>query len=672
MSKRKQMMSALLMGLALVCSAMAGAKGVKVPPGGKAISPELLGIFIEEIGWSGDGGLNGECIRNGSFEFAPRDEDGYGPGTAWGMTRPGHATGYIEPRYDAPLNPRNPTYMRLVAESTIRHSDFTTHAGVGIYNGGFDTMEVRAGVPLHFSAFMRVPDGGAPRKMQVYVTENGSDDQVLAQQEIVVAGDWKKYEAVLTTTKTAAPVDLTLLLTEPGAVDVDMVSLIPGDTYKGHGNRADLAQALADLKPKFVRFPGGCVIHGGAEGLWNTYQWKNSIGPREQRVGTKNMWGSHMTMNQGFYEYFQFCEDIGAEPLPVLPMGISCQGAGGCWALPEQGQEAVPMEQMDKYAQDALDLIEWANGDTTTTWGRLRAQAGHPEPFNMKYLGFGNEEKISPEFEERFSYLFNRVRAAYPHIKIVGTVGVDSYGTNPEYLKGWVIADSLGVDIIDEHHYPDKSWYLDNLHKYDAYPRDRKSKVYIGEYSSMGTTMANALAEGLYLLAAERNGDVVAMTSYAPLMCKRGHDKWNPNLIYFDSRRIYPTVSYYVQKMFGNTPGHYYYGDVAKFAPAPAAAAAVDGRLLGASCVLNTDCNAVYVKFINGTAEEREVEIDLSRFGRLAKQGVLTTIAAATGETVNDYDAQPVSDVATPVKLAKRMKLTAAPFSASALSVPLR
>ena len=432
-----------------------------------------------------------------------------------------------------------------------------------------------------------------------------------------------------------------------------MVSLYPQDTYKGHGMRKDLAQALADLNPKFMRFPGGCVVHGGGDGFWDTYRWKNTVGPKEQRKGLKNTWGYHQSMSVGYYEYFQFCEDLGMQPVPILPCGVSCQGTNGGWSMwPTQAQDACPMEDMDEWTQDALDLIEWANGDANTKWGKVRADAGHPAPFNLKYLGLGNEEKISPEFEERFKYMYNKIKAKYPDIVIVGTAGPGSHPDNPDYKNGWRIAEEIGLPIIDEHYYEQRDYFLTNR-QYDNYPRNRKTKVYLGEYAAKDKKLIDALAEGLYLLHVEQNGDVVVMTSYAPLFARKGATNWNPDLIYFDNEKPYLTCSYYVQQMFGQSSGDYYYGDCVKLAG--------DNKHAGQSVVLNTKTRTLYVKICNASSSTVQANIDLSRFK--IKPDAQKTVLSGNPNDENNYARQPIIPVKENVALKAKFTEKIEPYS---------
>ncbi len=629
---------------------------MKAPAGGKAISDELIGIFFEDISSAADGGLYAELVQNGSFEYNPTERDGWGAGTAWRLQRPGHSLGRMEPRMDNTLNANNPTYMRLYIERVGRYYDFDGWTGIGLQNDGFDGFSVKKGARYNFSAFMRNVQGDA-KNVRVVLAEPqgwGKSPKLLAEKYIKVDNnDWRKFEAQLLPDADCKNAVLQILSETTGAMDMDEISLMPEDTYKGHGLRKDLAQALADLQPKFMRFPGGCVVHGGGDGFWNTYMWKNSVGPREQRKGQKNTWGYHQSLTIGYYEYFQFCEDLGMQPVPILPCGVNCQGSNGGWNMyPTQAQDACPMEDMEQWTQDALDLIEWANGDASTKWGKVRADAGHPAPFNLKYLGLGNEEKITPEFEERFKYMYNKIKAKYPDIVIVGTAGPGSHADNPDFKNGWRIAEEIGLPIIDEHYYEPRDYFLNNR-QYDNYPRNRKTKVYLGEYAAKDKKLIDALAEGLYLLHVEQNGDVVVMTSYAPLFARKGATNWNPDLIYFDNEKPYLTCSYYVQQLFGQSSGDYYYGDCVKLAG--------NNKHAGQSVILNTQTRTLYVKICNASSSTVQANIDLSRFK--IKPDAQKTVLSGNPNDENNYERQPIIPVKENVALKAKFTEKIEPYS---------
>ena len=412
-----------------------------------------------------------------------------------------------------------------------------------------------------FSIFARTIDNA---KNQLDVALVSPEGVVLAQDRLKIVGQqWKQYTLQLNTDlkKFVGRLDgcqLRLVARKDGKLAVDMVSLFPHETFKGHGLRKDMAEAIAALHPKFVRFPGGCMSHG--QGLDNIYHWNETVGPLQDRKPDKNIWGYHQTRGLGFFEFFQFCEDIGAEPLPVLAAGVPCQnsapdknGFGG-----QQG--GIPMSDMPAYCQEILDLIEWANGDPATSkWAKMRADAGHPEPFNLKYIGIGNEDIISTTFEERYEMICKAIKQKYPNIIVCGTVG-PFHDPSADYVEGWKFAKAHHniIDMVDEHYYESPGWFMHHQNYYDDY--DRKGpKVYLGEYASRTRTVESALVEAMHLCSLQRNGDVVAMSSYAPLLCKEGYANWNPDMIYFNNDTITSlTPSYYTQLLFGTHSGDRY------------------------------------------------------------------------------------------------------------------
>ena len=666
--KKCIVLAVLLMAATLGINAQ---KKMNAPKGGKAISDELIGIFFEDISSSADGGLYAELVQNGSFEYSPTERDGWGAGTAWKQIRPGHSLGMLEVRKTDGIHPNNPTYMRLHVERVKEYYDYAGWKGFGLQNDGYDGLPVKAGQNYDFSVFLRNLDNNAKQVRVVLGIPQGwgKDPKLLAEAIIDVKDQaWKEYKAVLTPTEDCQNAVLQILVLNTGIMDVDMVSLMPQDTYKGHGLRKDLAQALADLQPKFMRFPGGCVVHGGGDGFWDTYRWKTTIGPKETRRGLKNTWGYHQSMGLGYYEYFQFCEDLGMQPVPILPCGVSCQGTNGGWGMKTQAQDVVPMSEMDEWVSEALDLIEWANGDPAKSkWAKMRADAGHPKPFNLKYLGLGNEEKITPEFNERFKYIYERVTKAHPEIVIVGTAGPGSHPGNPDLENGWKLADEIGMPIIDEHYYEPNAYFLSSR-QYNYYPRDRKTKVYLGEYAAKDKKLIDALAEGLYLLHVEQNGDIVCMTSYAPLFAKKTNTNWNPDLIYFDNERPYLTCSYYVQQMFGQSSGQYYYGDCVKIENPDEAPrwqglpeGEASGYLQGQSVVLNVKTRKLYVKLVNASDKEKEAKVNLSRFS--LKKNAVKTVLKGKADEENNYEAQPIAPKKETIKAKKKFDIDLEPYS---------
>jgi len=411
------------------------------------ISPDLFGLFFEDINYSADGGLYAEMVQNRSFEYNPTERRDWNPFSFWEYITPGFSYGRISVETKAPLHPNNPHYMVLDVEHVGHEAKFTGESGVGLKNSGFDGIVVKSGEKYNFSMFAQLLSD-SPIELSVSLqTRKGT---VLAAASVSTASkNWQKYTSILTATASNDTASLVVLAKTEGKLALDMISLFPEKTFKNRTNglRADLAQKLADMKPAFIRFPGGCLVHG--DGLGNMYNWKNTIGPIEQRKAQRNIWGYHQTTGLGYFEYFQFCEDIGAKPLPVVPAGVSCQNTGGTWRVGGTGQKALPEAQMDEYIQDILDLIEWANAPQSTTWGAKRAAAGHPEPFNLEYVGIGNEDKITPEFEKRFKEIYAAVKAKHPEIKVIGTVG--PFHSGEDFDKGWKLANELKIPIVDEH-----------------------------------------------------------------------------------------------------------------------------------------------------------------------------------------------------------------------------
>ncbi len=512
------------------------------PENSKAISDMLIGVFFEDINYAADGGLYAELVQNRGFEYTPADtkfrDKNWNSFMAWSFT--GDEAGF-EIDTLAPVHPNQKHYAQMTIASI----------GEALENEGFDGIPVKAGEKYDFSVFVKGLEGSKGKLLVRLVNAAG---KVLAEgTSKSISGEWKQLSLVLTANETEAEAKLQLIPQFTGKLAVDMVSLFPQKTFNNRKNglRADLAQTIADLHPRFIRFPGGCVTHG--DGLDNIYRWKNTIGPLEARKGDRNIWNYHQSMGLGYYEYFQFCEDIGAEPLPVIAAGVPCQNShtGG------HGQQGgVPLCDMDQYIQDILDLIEWANGDKKSTWGKLRAEAGHSEPFNLKYIGIGNEDLITDIFKERFEMIYKAIQEKYPDIVVIGTVGPFYEGT--DYRVGWDFATELEIPMVDEHYYNPPGWYLNNQDFYDRYDRS-KSKVYLGEYAThipgRKLTMETALCDALHLINVERNADVVHMTSYAPLLAKHGHTQWNPDLVYFNNTDVFPTTDYYVQKLFGQNAG---------------------------------------------------------------------------------------------------------------------
>ena len=520
----------------------------------KAISPNLMGIFFEDISYAADGGLYAELIQNRDFEYTADDHRGWNAQTAWKLIGDG-TTWSIETQ--APIHKNNAHY------STLK----TTTPGARLINEGWDGITLQKGKKYNLSLFTK----GAG-SLRVSLVSEGSP---IASKTFKATKEWKQQKSILTPTASADKAILVIEPLEASTIYLDFISLFPQETFKGHANglRKDLAEVIADLKPRFVRFPGGCASHG--QGIDNIYHWQATVGDLWERQPDMNIWSYHQTRGLGFHEYFQFCEDIGAEPLPVLAAGVPCQNS---WKGGHGQQGGIPFEAdlngkpspytymgkpltMESYLQELLDLIEWANGDAKTSeLAKIRAKAGHPKPFNLKYLGIGNEDLIGDVFLKRYRFLIDGIRKAHPEITIVGTVGPFWEGSDYEY--GWREAKAQEIPIVDEHYYNSPGWYFHHRDFYDNYDRNG-TKVYLGEWASKGNNVSNALIEAAYLTNVERNADVVVMSSYAPLLAKEGHTSWNPDLIYFNNHEVKPTANYYVQRAFGQNSGdEYIYADL--------------------------------------------------------------------------------------------------------------
>ena len=614
-----------MIALALATAASAGAANVldvQVNKVGAPIQPTMYGIFFEDINYAADGGLYAEMIKNRSFEF---------PQNLMGWVTYGN----VKLQEDGPFE-RNPHYVRLASAG---HNDKHT----GLENEGFFGVTANKGENYRFSVWARTPDG-KPAKIRVEIVDPASmsNSQVLAKQEITVdSKEWKKYEAVLTPDNSVKKGKLRIFLTKPDdtTVDLEHISMFPTDTWKGHENgmRKDLAQALYDLKPGVFRFPGGCIVEG--TDLPTRYQWKNTVGPVENRPVNENRW--HYTFTYrfypdyyqsgglGFYDYFLLSEEIGAEPLPILSVGLVCQ-------FQNRDQKAhVPVEELQPYIQDALDLIEFANGDTTTTWGALRAEMGHPAPFNLKYLGIGNEQ-WGPEYPEHLEPLLAAIRKAYPDIKIVGSSGPDSEGEQFDYL--WPEMTRLKADLVDEHFYRPEKWFLAQGARYDNY--DRKGpKVFAGEYACHGkgkkwNHFNAALLEAAFMTGLERNADIVHMATYAPLFAHVEGWQWRPDMIWFDNNNSFRTASYYVQQLYGENKGT----NVLPLTMDSKPVTGAEGQNgLFASAVYDKDNDQYIVKVANTSETEQPISISLNGFKK--KDGSITKVSTTTLSS-DDPDAE--------------------------------
>ncbi|AXY72738.1 alpha-L-arabinofuranosidase [Paraflavitalea soli] len=608
----------------------------------KPISNLLTGVFFEDINYAADGGIYAELIQNRDFEYAPGDKEGHD--TAWKSTHSwtlqgDHATFTIDTA--TPIHINNPHYAVLDIKAP----------GAVLFNTGFDGITIRKGEQYKLSLFTKQTRGKGKLLVQLVSREG----KVLAQTNITPStSGWKRTSAMLVANADAPDARLQLQPLSIGRLQLDMISFFPQKTFKERENglRADLAQAVADIHPRFIRFPGGCVAHG--DGLGNIYHWKNTIGPLEARIPQRNLWGYHQTAGLGYFEYFRYCADIGAEPLPVLSAGVPCQNSGTS-ATGGGQQGGIPLEQMDAYIQDILDLVEYANGDINTTWGKKRAEAGHPQPFNLKYIGIGNEDLITDIFEQRFTMIYQAVKAKYPGITVIGTVGPFWEGT--DYEEGWQLAGKLKVPMVDEHYYVPPGWLIHNQDFYDKYDHS-KSKVYLGEYAAhlpgRPNNLETALAEALYLTALERNGDVVSMSSYAPLLAKEGHTQWNPDLIYFNNSEVKPTVGYEVQKLYGLHAGDQYL---------PAAATLSNNqeavrKRIAWSVVRDTKTQDLVIKLVNLLPVSVHTTMDL---GSIHPTGATAVKTVLQGQPA-DKNARPVTG-SIPLAEVSRMELPAYSFT---------
>ena len=575
------------------------------------ISPLLMGIFFEDINYAADGGLYAELIQNRDFEYSSSDcgVKDWGPKYAWKVL--GDKIDFTIST-DDPIHPNNPHFARLEVKGGI--ASLVNNGGNAFVNTGWDGINLQKDDPYRLRLKARVNKN---MPVDIYLMNDATGKKVATGKlKLKSSRDWADYELILKPIEHCKNASLHIVPKNNGTLDLDMVSLFPVNTFKGRDNglRADLAQTLADLKPRFMRFPGGCVAHG--DGLDNVYDWKGSIGPLEARKPLRNLWGYHQTRGLGYHEYFQFCEDAGMEPLPVLAAAVPCQNSGNPSrfthdALTHYGQqEGLPMDSIEGYIQDVHDLIEYANGAATTTWGKKRADAGHPAPFNLKYIGIGNEDMITEVFEERFKRINDAVKKAHPEITVIGTVGPFYEGS--DYTEGWRFARQENVDMVDEHYYVDPAWLIYNQDFYDGY--DRKGpKVYLGEWAAhlpgRPSNMETALAEALYLTAVERNGDVVALSSYAPLLAKENHTQWRPDLIYFNNQEVKPTTDYETMRLYGENAGSRYLDSKLHVNTTDEKAA----HRVAASIVKDEANGDIIVKLVNLLPVETVMEIDLKQ-----------------------------------------------------------
>ena len=584
------------------------------------ISDHLFGIFFEDINYAADGGLYAELVQNRSFEYSPADHSGWNPLTSWQYTTKGFGYGTISVETNQPIHPNNPHYMVVNVEDEGKE-------GVGLTNSGYDGIVIKNGEKYNFSAFVRqISDKSIPFQIRLLNKKGEVCGEGVFTSD---SKDWKKYSLSINAIQGNDSCSLAILAKAKGKFAIDVVSLFPEKTFKNRPNglREDLAQTISDLRPKFIRFPGGCLVHG--DGLGNMYRWKNTIGPIEQRVEQKNIWNYHQSVGLGYFEFFQYCEDIGSKPLPVLPAAVSCQNSGGTWSIGGTGQRGLPMDEMKEYIQEVLDLVEFANGPVTSTWGAKRAAAGHPQPFNLEYVGIGNEDKQTPEFRERYKMIADALKVKHPEITIVGTVGPAPDGE--DFDLGWKFANENKVQVVDEHYYKDPKWFFENLNRYDSYNR-KTSGVYVGEFAAHDVkrrnTLRSALAEAACMTSLERNGDIVKMASYAPLLAKYGNTQWTPDMIYFSNTTIRPTVNYYVQQLYGQNSGdESLFSNVSLSGDTKALANQVP-----VSVVKESKSGDVIIKMVNNLAKSVNVTFKLNGIKPVGSKAIKTVLTGDPDE----------------------------------------
>ncbi len=587
---------------------------------GAQIQPTMYGLFFEDINYGADGGLYAELVKNRSFEF---------PQNLMGWV----TFGNVKLMNDGPFE-RNPHYVRL---GNSGHG----HKHTGLENEGFFGIGVKKGAEYRFSVWAR----GQKQRIRVELIKNSTmeENQVFAARDLEIdSKEWKKYEITLRSNLTEPKAHLRIFLTSGGTLDLEHISLFPVDTWMGRENglRKDLVQALYDIKPGVFRFPGGCIVEG--TDLETRYNWKNTVGPIENRPLNENRW--HYTFTHrffpdyfqsyglGFYEFFLLSEDIGAEPLPILNCGLACQFQNG------NPEAHVAVCDLEPYIQDAIDLIEFANGDTSTTWGKLRADMGHPEPFNLKFLGIGNEQ-WGKEYPERLKPFVEALRKAHPEIKIVGSSGPNSEGDQFEYL--WPEMKKLEVDLVDEHFYRPEAWFLNSGMRYDSYDRNGP-KVFAGEYACHGrgkkwNHFNAALMEAAFMTNLERNADIVHMATYAPLFAHVEGWQWRPDMIWFDNLRSVRTCSYYVQQLYALNKGT----NVVPLNMDGKPVAGVEGQDgLFASAVWDAESGCYIVKVINTSNKPQPVELSFAGLGKKESlaNGTITTFHSDNPDLDNTVD----------------------------------
>ena len=605
MKKYKGLLAVLALAAGSALQAQTNELVIQAGKPGAEIQPTMYGLFFEDINYAADGGLYAELVKNRSFEF-PQHFMGW------------KTFGKVSLKDDGPFE-RNPHYVRLAYAGH-------PHKQTGLDNEGFFGIGIKKGAEYRFSVWARVAEGETPAKIRVELADTKSmgEQQAFATADVTVdSREWKKYQVILKPEMTNPKAILRIFLASRQTVDLEHISLFPVDTWQGHENglRKDLAQALADIKPGVFRFPGGCIVEG--TDIASRYDWKKSVGMVENRPLNENRWqytfphrffpDYYQSYGLGFYEFFQLSEEIGAEPLPVLSCGLACQ-----FQNPNMDAH-VPLCDLDSYIQDALDLIEFANGAVDTPWGKVRADMGHPAPFNLKFIGIGNEQ-WGKEYPEHLEPFVKAIRKKYPDIKIVGSSGPNSEGEQFDYL--WPEMKRLKADLVDEHFYRPEAWFLSQGARYDNY--DRKGpKVFAGEYACHGkgkkwNHFHASLLEAAFMTGLERNADIVHMATYAPLFAHVEGWQWRPDMIWFDNLNSVCTVSYYVQQLFATHKGTNVLSLTMNKKPVTGA----EGQNgLFASAVCDKNKNEIIVKVVNTSGKKQSLSLI---FNGLKKKEVLS------------------------------------------------
>jgi alpha-L-arabinofuranosidase len=631
---------------------------VKVDQPVAEVQPTMWGVFFEDINLGADGGIYAELVKNRSFEF-------YKPMMGWKVLGKPLTEGDFLVVNRQKIDAANPRFLCVTLHNNKKGS-------IGLNNEGFRGMGIKKDNSYDFSLMYHQSSPDIKMYIEL-VNEKGENIGTTTVTTTNSGSEWKKIKTSFTATATVPKASMNIWFEGNGAIDLDMISLFPQDTWKKRtgGMRADMIQMLADMKPGFIRFPGGCIVEG--YDLSQRYQWKKTLGPVEERQMIINRWNFEFahrptpdyfqTFGLGFFEYFQLAEDIGAEPLPILNAGMACQF---------NSAELVPVDQLDPYVQDALDLIQFANGDVTTKWGKVRADMGHPAPFNLKMMGVGNEN-WGPQYLERLKIFTKAIKEKYPDIKLINSSGTDPNGERFDYLNGEL--RKMNADIIDEHYYRRPEWFLENASRYDNYDR-KGSKIFAGEYAAQSdkTVSINnknnwqtAIAEAAFMTGMERNADVVCMASYAPLFANIDGWQWTPDMIWVDNLHVYGTPNYYVQKLFSLNKGT----NVVPLLQNDKPLAGQDS--LYASATIDKNTNELIVKVINASAKAQTRDIQVSGVKKLSPDAKLTILKADELTDVNTFS-QPEKVIPTEqaIKIkGKKISLPLMPYSFTIVRVKM-